>query len=315
MLMLPRIHASLLLVFALLLTADPILQGRGAEVLKLEWQEGRTYLHKVESDWKSKIAIGEQELDMAMKTKMELEMKIGAITDDENKEVILKYKRFAIDMSGSGTRNSWDSNDPGAGSGKLDSLGNMVARKFTMILNENNDIVEVTGTEEMVADLEKSELGSLMNEHLSRRHFEWMTGAWAGRAFPEKPVKPGDSWPLDERMARDQLGFLTFKGRFTLTGYQKYNGHECAVIELDGAIKKEHTETDADAQASYLKGLDFEMKDGKIKGRLFFDPKARWWRGMEIEQGMTTFMKNPADGSEEMVTPSSGSIKMLVEIK
>jgi hypothetical protein len=289
--------------------------SRGPEVLKFEWKTGTTYVQKMEMDQNSKISMGGQTMDQKMKMNMEVEMAVSKVPGSSNKKIESEYKRIAMNMNSMGAEMKYDSDSPDTATGPLAAMGGMVGQKFTLIADESNHIVDVQGIEELTKAMGANPMAAQMSKQfLDKKQLEQMMNTWMAKSFPAKAVKPGDTWPVDYTMDMPGMGSVSLKGTFTLAGYQDYNGHDCAVIDMEADISMALTGIGDAEQAEVLKAMAMKVKDGKMASRMYWDNDLNWMRGMDMTQTMSMSMKNPADGTE-MTIPMSQKMKMTVEVK
>ena len=289
--------------------------SHGPEVLKFEWKTGNTYLQTIEMDQSSKISMGGQTMDQTMKMNMAIEMTVSKITDSPNKKIDSEYKRIAMNMNAMGTEMKFDSDDPDAAAGPLAAMNGMVGQKFTMIADESNAILEVQGIEKMTQAMGSNPMTLQLSKQFSdKKQLEQMMNTWMTKGFPETAVKPGDTWPLDVTMDMAAMGSMSLKGTYTLVGYQDYNGHNCAVIDMDADMSMALSGIGDAEEAEMLKAMAMKITDGKTISRMFYDNDLNWMRGMDMTQTMTMAMKNPVDGTE-MTIPTTQKMKMTVEVK
>ena len=294
---------------------------RPAAKLNFGYQAGKTYLQKMEMDQSSKISIGGQDIDQKMKMNMEMSMKVSDVPDSGNKAVESEYTRVAMEMNTMGQQMTYDSDNPDAASNPmLAGAGAMVGKPFTMIIDENNQIVDVQGLDALAGAAGSNPMtAEMMKQFLDKDQLGQMMNMWVTSTFPEGEVKPGDTWPVDIEWDMAKMGKVGYKGTYTLKGYQEYGGHDCGVIEMDADLSMDFEAADdaagdAEGVGAMMKQLGMKMSGGKTSGTIYWDNELGWMRGMEMEQVMTMSMINPQTG-EEMTIPTEQKTKMTIEVK
>jgi hypothetical protein len=309
-------------VFCSRVQGEELETDRPAVTLKFGYQAGKTYLQTMEMDQVSKIAMGGQEIDQKMKMTMEMSMKVTDVPDSASKSVESEYTRVAMDMNTMGQELTYDSAkaDEGTNNPMLAGVGAMVGKSFTMILDENNEIVEVRGLEELAGAAGGNPMtAEMMKQFLDKDQLGQMMNMWVTASFPEGPVKPGDSWPVDIEWDMAKMGKVGYKGTYELTGYQEHGGHDCAVIEMEAKLNMDFTagdegEDDKAGLGAMMKQLGMKMSGGETTGTIYWDNELGWMRGMEMEQVMTMSMTNPQTG-EAMEIPMNQKTRMTVEVE
>ncbi|MEM8954442.1 MAG: DUF6263 family protein [Verrucomicrobiota bacterium] len=293
---------------------------RGAETLNFGYQVGKTYVQNMEMDQNSKIAMGGQEIDQKMNMDMEITMKVAEVPDSADKAVETEYTRVAMEMTTMGQEMKYDSADTsGANNPMLAGVGAMVGKSFTMILDEENQIKDVTGLDEIAGAAGGNPVtAEMMQQFLDKDQLGQMMNMWVTSSFPQEPVKPGDSWPVDVEWEMPKMGKVGYDGTYTLEGYKEYGGHDCAVIEMDAQLNMNFDGLAEGAgdegMGAMMKQLGMKMTGGKTTGTIYWDNELGWMRGMEMDQTMTMSMMNPQTG-EPMEIPMEQSTRVTVEVE
>jgi hypothetical protein len=99
----------------------------------------------------------------------------------------------------------------------------MVGRSYTVVLEPDGDVRDVTGFEEIVdAVMKNADAGNpmqadMMKEMMSKDFFKQMMETQY-KMLPDKPVKEGDSWERSTTMTIPMIGSMTTTGRYVLKG-------------------------------------------------------------------------------------------------
>ena len=296
-----------------LLAAQELEQNRAPIQLHYQWQPGTTYRTFMDMDMSMSFPMGDQTLDQ--KTHMEMAMSMAASNAGQgNIRLDSKYDRMAMTVDAMGQQMTFDSDTPDAQS-PLAMVGQMIGKEFTMTFDEDNQIVEMDMQnifDAMGMDPNAKQIaGQFMNEE----QMSQMLQTWITQFFPEKPVKAGDVWPLDVDWNLTGFGSMSFRGSFTLAGFTKYEGHDCAAIDMNATVDMDLSGDDSTPEElSMLKQMGMSISGGTSSGRIYWDNELGWMRGMTMDQQFTMTMKSPPDGST-MEVPMKQISSMRVEVE
>jgi hypothetical protein len=184
-----------------------------------------------------------------------------------------------------------------------------------MVVDEKNRITEIKGLDELAKSMAANPVSAnVMKQFQDKDALDQMMNTWVGQTLPQHPVKAGDQWPIDVHVKLGQMGKIRLVGTYHFMGFAPCAGVDCAVLDLDGKMELDFTATGKDEASKALTTLAPKLKDGVVKNRIYWDNGVGWMRSMEMQQTMTTTMKNPANGTV-MSIPIEQKISTTVTIK
>ncbi len=308
-----------LLTLALLTLTGPLhaqnpvpgLDTTGGPVkLAIEWRPGKTYLQKMTMTQATKLDVGGgQQVEQTMDMAMDLSMKVRPLPEPGAKEVSASYDRIAMGMEVMGQKMRFDSADGVAAEGNpFAPMGALVGKEFTMILDADNQVTDIKGLEEMIAQSAGNPMAAqAMQQFLDKDQIAQIMNLSLEQVLPKEPVRPGDSWDVAVPISLGPLGTLTMIGTYRLDGFTDRNGHRCAVIGIDTNI-----DLNPGAGAGEIPGMKIDQ--GFSKGVLYWDTALGWMRAMEMNQAISMSVKNPA-GEGNIVIPSVQRIVIEVDVR
>lgn len=82
--------------------------------------------------------------------------------------------------------------------------------------------------------------------------------------LPEKPVKPGESWSQESKLANPALGMILQKYQYTYSGTEDHDGVRCAKIQVKASTEVQRPKKNAPEEKD---DLTDEGKNGKKDGK------------------------------------------------
>lgn len=258
-----------------------------SKMLKFNFEKGRGY------DYEMIMNMDQEVMGQPIKMDMTTYYSMDVMADDGNmKTITTTFDRFKMNMGVAGMNIDIDSDKPmpnlGLGDGEEDPmkmlngvLGAIKGRKFSMKVNAEGKVEEVTGFKDMAQSItdslnldekKRSDMMQKFNEQFNesniKSQFERVL-----YIFPNKEVKVGDSWQKNTTPGGQMGG--------------KYNStYTVKEIEGDMVTLEEKSEVD---------GLSDEMKmSGEITGILVVDSKS----GLVVTADQEMSMKTTANGMD-----------------
>ncbi len=292
--------------------------SRGPAQLKFDLVPGKTYVQTLESNQSTQMEIQGQKMDQKVNMTMVLSMAVEA-GPENGKVVTVVYDRIAMKQDMAGMAIAYDSADPNASQSPLAMMGDMVGKPMKVTMNAEGEVVSVEGAEEIMqaAGGDNPMVGEMLKQFFGEDQLAQMMNTSMSQMIPSDPVAPGDTWPIDLKVSLGPMGEVTYKGTGTLLGYQKLDGVDVAVLDIEAetglSISSEPTDGD-DAASNPLAAMNMKLEEGTSKTRVYWDNTVGFMRASEMEQKMKMSMTNPVDGSA-LVIPTQQSTKATVEIK
>ncbi|OJW80953.1 MAG: hypothetical protein BGO69_19925 [Bacteroidetes bacterium 46-16] len=229
----------------------------GSISLKFNFQKGTKYKYIV----KNRQSITQEMMGKHITVDQDMDMEstyevTGA--EGSNKKLTVTYDRIAMKSNNSFKNMAYDSDDTAHSAPELRSLGDMVHRAFSMTVNEKGQIVQLDGFRELMpgsddAPISDSSLRSMMQQ--------------AFYIYPDKPVKPGDTW---NNSYSTSLGFMDLNTDNTYKLVSVKDG--IAHIEMSSKITShpantgEAKEIKMDLNGVQTGGLDVDVASGLLIG-------------------------------------------------
>jgi hypothetical protein len=247
--------------------------GAGSPIeLKAKWTAGKKYLHEMDMHQDMQITMpgtsapAHQQMDMQQKFSISVlkERPEGGVElelEFVGEKVSSKMGNRQIMNFDSASSPAHDGADPGAA-----IFRKIVGAKIRFLTDADGKVEKVEGYDEFVDRISGSGgpagqmiLKGMFNEDTLK---QYGTGA---QGLPDHPVKIGDSWPFHMDMPAGPIGNLKMNFQYTFTGWEKRDGHNCALLSYTGTMSSEPS-TNAAA-------MSFSIKSGDITGKTWFDPE------------------------------------------
>jgi Family of unknown function (DUF6263) len=172
--------------------------GKGKAInLKFNLPKGAGYDYNMNMDMAVKGEAGGQPVNVT--NTMNIGYHFKAIDDSAGwKKLTSTVTRIALKVNAGGTNINFDTDQPVDTSDVISSsiakaLGALKGGEFGFTMNEKGDIGSVTGLDEMLQRMstgdDQNSMGSAFNEESFKQNMQSAFGS-----YPDKPVKPGDSW-------------------------------------------------------------------------------------------------------------------------
>ena len=228
---------------------------------------------------------------------------------DGGKSLEIEFGHILMEMEMMGMNISIDSEKPAEDGNPLSAmlastLEKMVGHKIHVELDENDQIVSTSGTEEMLEKLTESmnlqEAGMLQGMFDMFASEDYAENFIEPLKLPPHPVKPGDSWPVNTTQSLGPMGVLSMDLQCQFESKTMREGRETLSIAFSGTM-----ESKADSEASgdsTMMGMGMEIVGGKMSGRHWYAPEigmivdSNTQMDMKIKMTLPSF---PPGGSEE----------------
>ncbi|MFT5123170.1 MAG: hypothetical protein ACI9TH_002291 [Kiritimatiellia bacterium] len=270
-----------------------VLFAEEAVSLSLKWQQGKTYNMSTVTKSNTKMSMGGQDIEQGNAITQDMTMVVGKPNDQGHLDVTTTFDRMAMKMSmGGQVAMDVDSDKPETLAGPMAEVTQMVGKSFTFVVDKDSKIVEYKDMKALLGDNANNPILASM---LDEKKLKEMTAQGMLQALPEKPVKPGDSWPFKIELPIPQVGTMAVDGTYTFDRMDTYEDHPCAVITLTAAIKADFSGLDeVNPQA---KALGLKIEKGQMSGTYYHDNALGMARQTIIRQHFDMTMKNPVDGT------------------
>jgi hypothetical protein len=229
------IRSLALSLLALSFIAISCNQGGSGEAytLKMRLAKGDTFTQELDMDMDMDMNAMGQNMKMKMGMKSAVDFEVSG--DSANlKNLSMTYRKQDMTMSMGGM--------PGTEGLNYDSIANKIAnhivgKKVVMQLDRNNEIVNVTGFEEVMAS--DSSLTPEMEDQMTKMFSKEQLNnlfSMMFQVYPDKPVRVGDSWNKELKTSMSNVS-LTIDMKYKLTSVKD----GIAYIDAKGKIKTKGT--------------------------------------------------------------------------
>lgn len=203
--------------------------------------------------------MGLQNMKMGMSMNMVSEMAIHA-AEEGKKRAVMKYTsaKMAMDMGGAKMEYDSEGDQPSP-------FSELIGKEVTVLFNADGSIESIEGADDLLGDVEPGAAAQL-KQIFDKAQIKNTLEQSMLQNVPDKELKVDDSWNFEKEVPLPQgMGNLTMKGAYTLQGFEKLDGIDCAVIHLKGTLDG-NIEGGADAQ-----GVSVKLEDAAYEGTIHFD--------------------------------------------
>jgi hypothetical protein len=244
-----------------------------AYTIKMRLANGDKFGQDLDMTMDMGIKMAAMNMDMKMNMNMTMDMEVLGDTG-ELKKLRFTYTKAKMSMDLKGV--------PGNGVNSNDLLDKAAARiegkSINLLLNKNNEIVEVSGFEEMMTD--SNEEDPAMREEMKKMFSKDQLNSMMGLMFqmyPDHPVRVGDTWEKESDMNMGPFK-MRMKNKFRL----KEANNGVAIIQVEnsysgkGKMEQGSVNADVDMDGKQKGEMGVRMDDGYLKGANYtLDVKAK----------------------------------------
>ncbi len=166
--------------------------------LKLKLQPGAQYIYTTDN----RMSMEQTMMGQALKTTNNMMMQATydvAAAEGNGRKLTVTYDRITLETSMPMGQIKYDSDNPQASDPALGSLGEMLHKPFSMTVNEQGEIQKIDGLDAIVNSIgdtttpagtaTRGQMAKMFNDTAMKGMMQQ-----ALNIFPDKPVKPGDTW-------------------------------------------------------------------------------------------------------------------------
>jgi hypothetical protein len=231
-----------------------------------------------------------------MKQTMDVVWKVGGVDAEGVATVVQEFTRLQMKMDapgGAGFEFDSDSEEELAGIGAMmaPALKALAKSKFTVKMTDRGAVQDVDVTDETVEAFKKLPGAGQMGGVFSKDGLINMIKQGA-HAFPEDPVKKGDSWTNKAAIEMPQIGRMESDTKLTYAGPEVVDGKP--LERMDIALTTKVTPKEGAAAPAPIK-----IKDQEATGFLAFDNVAGRLSHSSIVHNMTMEIKFAGNAIEQ----------------
>ncbi|MEM7013264.1 MAG: DUF6263 family protein, partial [Verrucomicrobiota bacterium] len=268
------------------------------KLLPPTYQVGKTYVFDVSQDMEMDMAevgtaLGQPGLEKTV-VKMNIEMTAGcAAGEGKQKLVTSEPSRVFLDINTGGIQMAYDSEEPGSENSMLGpELSKLKGRKMTMTLDENGEVVEVEGLEDVAA-------AGPAGQMLGPDQLKQMINPAMQLGIPMEGVEIGDTWKNRVKMSLGgQVGTMEINFDLKYVRDEDVDGVSCAVVEYQANVDLE-----AEADGGAANPIEVKVENSEMSGEMKLDKDLRFFRIGVTKMDMVTSMGNPLNPEQTFEIP------------
>lgn len=254
----------------------------GQTTLRWKFTPGQKFNQVMEQDMKMSMKLGDRPVDTTVKQTIDGVWEVKAVDDQGVAEVVQQFQRIRMKMGGAGGLGfeiDTDSDDEATGIGAqlAPAIKAMAKSQFTLKIAPNGENKDVKVSPETVKAF-KSLPGAGQAKAMFSEESLVNLVKQASHAFPNEPVKKGDSWTAKTESPIPQLGKMVADLTLTYAGPEQVDGKTLERIDVEMNMKLTPKEAGAAAKIT--------LKDQKSSGTLYFDNAAGRLSHSKIVQNM-----------------------------
>ena len=218
------------------------------------------------------LTINKNDISSAVEEHALLEAKYDKRGEDGQQPIEYRYAGWQADVDVNGDKVHFDAANPEEGASDspiailLDGYRLAASKPFTIVLDENQQVTEFRGWDEILRGLDDKSAAL----HRDLFDADYLRSIWAAEfnRLPDKSVNKNDTWQRTVELRLHGGHGLTFTQRYTYTGSVKRDGikYERITIETTKA------ELRLAADDGPLVIADSDLKVAESEGELLFDP-------------------------------------------
>lgn len=279
--------------------SEPIIKAgpppSGPVELKLKWPVGSRMVQNLDLKQTSETQVPGMPNPMKQDMTMGQRYARSVLKElpDGGHEVEMEFLSTRMSVTGGNqTAMAFDSSDKSSKTNPLAATFQKLAgAKVQFFLDASNEVGRIEGVDEfqqrMASGARNDPMGILKNLFSKDTFRNWMR---ENRSLPDKPVQPGDTWPVQMEIAMGELGTLLMDHTYTFKSWERRNEHNCARIEFDGTMKS------MPGQNLKVSGMNVSIEGGKSSGETWFDLEQGMFVEATMNQDMTLVITVPNQG-------------------
>ena len=267
----------------------------GPVELKLKWPVGQRAVQSFNLKQTSEITVPNQPNPMKQDLIMgqEYALTVSKQDADGGHEMEMEFLsvRMMMSMDGksmvdydSAKKSPSDSANPVAA-----MFQKIIGAKIQYFMDASNHVARIEGVDALMGRLTTGGPGDMtasLKSMFNEGYFKQMIG---GQHLPDKPVQPGDTWPIQLGITMGTLGELGLDYTVTFSSWEQHGKRLCARLEFQGTVK---SKSDPNSKTA---GMTMSISDGNSSGTSWFDPELGMVIDTTVNQDMTLNMTLPVN--------------------
>lgn len=257
--------------------------------LKLKWPTGSRALQTLDFQQTVDTFVPGRPapIQQQMTLRQRYEVTFAKDLPDGGHQVELEFLGTQMTGRAGDTDLNFDTSQPGTGGPLGAAFQKLVGAKVALILDAGNEVQRIEGMD----DIQRRKSGAadpagILKSLFTEESFKQMMND--NRNLPDRPVRPGDSWPVRTEIVMGELGPVLLDYTYTLKSWEKRDQHRLARIQFTGTL--------ATKAGKNLKiaGMDAALEGGKSAGETRFDLERGRFADMSATQDMKMYLTLPS---------------------
>lgn len=260
--------------------------------ISYRYEPGKRYLYEYKISSRTKLGEGLAPAfpggNQEMRQTQTLKIALSVLKEnpDGGKSLEIEFVSLSLEMDMGVVKVSFDSEQPADENDPVSAmlaptLKKMIGHKIQVELDENNQIVSASGTEEaldkMMESLDPQAAAMLRGMLDMFGNEDYVEDFIAPLKLPPHPVKPGDSWPAETTQNLGPMGVLSMDLQCQFESKAMRDGRETLSIIFSGTLASK-----ANSEASGAVPIMGEVVGGEVFGRHWYAPEI----GMIVDSNM-----------------------------
>ena len=264
--------------------------------LQIKWPVGNRYVERMELKQNSEMVMPQMPQPMKQELTMGEEYALSVLQERAGggRELEMEFLAIQMNMSAGGQPPmAFDSkgaaideeSNPLAG-----ALRKMIGSRLKLLTDASNQVEEIEGFNEFFAKVSVGlppQVQGMMSGMLSEDQLKQMAGQGLSHMLPDKPVKPGDSWPVNFDLSGGPIGTINLDLNYSFKRWEDHEKRNCALLDFGGTM------TSKDGQTAGPMGVKVVIENGSMSGKTWFDPDLGMAVGSDIDQVMKLLITFP----------------------
>jgi hypothetical protein len=260
-----------------------------AVTLRIKWPVGSRLTYRMDTDMNMTNRIPQMPRPIVNTTSMSMTYSLTAVSEtaEGGRELEVEFLAGEMEMKmGEQVMFAYDSKEKSA------AVPNPLSEPFRKVIGSNLRVqVNAAGRVDKVLNLEQWRKGlagdasgpavGLLAQQFNDGYLRQIVDLGIG--LPDKPVRPGDTWPLQLEVPAGSMGKITVDSKVTFQRWEERQKHKCAALGTVGTFAGS--------------GLDggpmgkLQIEDGNATGTSWFDPEL----GTLVESSVDETMRLKGD--------------------
>jgi hypothetical protein len=289
---------------------------KGGLVLKAKWAHGSSYVYRIEMVQHSTNQFAQKPDPTREDLTMGTTYSLSPHNNTTNGGCQLELELLACDLAvklGDHTVLSYDSTETAAKAEYnpiVEPFRRLVGSRVNLQLDSTGRVEKVLGLDAWVQSMVRGASGpgeKMLVQQFNEGFFR-QTADYA-RAFPDKPVQVGESWPYRVEVPAGGIGKIIVDSTITFKRWEDHEQKKFAVLETAGALSSR-----ALPQPGATATMSIEQ--GTVKGTSWFDPEFGALIESAVEQSMRlSGVIPPTPGGHPTPVAFTSDVEQIVTVK